>query len=37
LIENDQRAYFTAGGRTWVLDLEPAAGKKARLPRGGAA
>ena len=27
-IENDQRAYFTAGGRVWVLDLEPAAPKK---------
>jgi len=27
-IENDQRAYYTAGGRVWVLDLEPAAAKK---------
>ena len=27
-IENDQRAYFTAGGRVWVLDLEPSADKK---------
>jgi hypothetical protein len=27
-IENDQRAYFTAGGRVWVLDLEPATAKK---------
>jgi hypothetical protein len=27
-IENDQRAYFTAGGRVWVLDLEPSTGKK---------
>lgn len=27
-IENDQRAYFTAGGRVWVLDLEPTAAKK---------
>jgi hypothetical protein len=34
-IESDQRAYFTAGGRAWVLDLEPSAGEKARLPRGG--
>jgi hypothetical protein len=32
MIENDRRAYYTAGGRVWVLDLEPAAGKKARLP-----
>ena len=31
-VENDQRAYFTAGGRVWVLDLEPARGKKPRLP-----
>jgi hypothetical protein len=31
MIENDQRAYYTAGGRVWVLDLEPCAGKKARL------
>jgi hypothetical protein len=32
MIENDHRAYYTAGGRVWVLDLEPAAGKKKRLP-----
>ena len=31
-IENDQRAYYTAGGRVWVLDLEPCAGKKKRIP-----
>jgi hypothetical protein len=31
MIENDQRAYYTAGGRVWVLDLEPSAGKKKRL------
>jgi hypothetical protein len=31
-IENDQRAYYTAGGRVWVLDLEPSAEKKPRLP-----
>ena len=31
MIENDHRAYYTAGGRVWVLDLEPAAGKKKRL------
>ena len=36
-IENERRAYYTAGGRTWVLDLEPAAGKKSRLPGTGAA
>ena len=34
MIENDHRAYYTAGGRVWVLDLEPAAGKKKRLDRG---
>ena len=28
MIENDQRAYYTAGGRVWVLDLEPSATKK---------
>jgi hypothetical protein len=31
MVENDQRAYYTAGGRVWVLDLEPAAGKKKRV------
>ena len=31
MIESDQRAYYTAGGRVWVLDLEPAAGKKKRI------
>ena len=31
-IESDSRAYYTAGGRVWVLDLEPSAGKKKRLP-----
>jgi hypothetical protein len=30
-VENDQRGYYTAGGRVWVLDLEPAAGKKPRV------
>jgi hypothetical protein len=30
-IESDRRAYYTAGGRVWVLDLEPSAGKKKRL------
>lgn len=31
LVENDQRAFYTAGGRIWVLDLEPSAGKKKRV------
>ena len=35
MIENDHRAYYTAGGRIWVLDLEPAEGKKPRLPGSG--
>ncbi len=34
MIENDSRAYYTAGGRVWVLDLEPAAGKKKRIATG---
>jgi hypothetical protein len=34
-IESDRRAYYTAGGRAWVLDIEPAAGKKKRLPGAG--
>jgi hypothetical protein len=36
MIENDRRAYYTAGGRVWVLDLESAEGKKKRLPGAGA-
>lgn len=32
MIENDRRAYYTAGGRVWVLDLEPSAGKEKPLP-----
>ena len=32
MIENDNRAYYTAGGRVWVLDLQPCEGKKPRLP-----
>jgi hypothetical protein len=32
MIQSDNRAYYTAGGRIWVLDLEPSAGKKPRLP-----
>ena len=35
MIESDQRGYYTAGGRVWVLDLEPATGKKKRLPVAG--
>ena len=35
MIENDHRGYYTAGGRVWVLDLEPATGKKPRLPVSG--
>jgi hypothetical protein len=35
MIENDQRAYYTAGGRMWALDLELSEGKKARLPGAG--
>ena len=31
-IESDHRAFYTAGGRAWVLDLEPSEGKKKRLP-----
>jgi hypothetical protein len=32
MVENDRRGYYTAGGRIWMLDLEPCAGKKPRLP-----
>ena len=32
VIENDHRAYYTAGGRIWVMDLEPSATKKPRIP-----
>jgi hypothetical protein len=35
MIESDQRGYYTAGGRVWVLDLEPSTGKKKRLPGAG--
>ena len=35
MIENDQRAYYMAGGRVWALDLELSEGKKARLPGAG--
>jgi hypothetical protein len=29
MVESDRRAYYTAGGRLWVFDLEPSAGGKA--------
>lgn len=32
MIENDRRAYYTAGGRVWVLDVEPSAGNEKPLP-----
>jgi hypothetical protein len=32
IVQNDHRAYYIAGGRVWVLDLQPADGKKPRLP-----
>jgi hypothetical protein len=32
MIENGQRAYYTAGGRVWVMDLEACDSKKPRLP-----
>jgi len=31
VVQNDHRAYYTAGGRVWTLDIEPCAGKKPRL------
>ncbi len=34
-VESDHRAYYTAGGRVWVLDLEPSAGKKKRIVQAG--
>jgi hypothetical protein len=37
MFENDKCAYYTAGGRVWVLDLEACAAKKARLPGTGKA
>jgi hypothetical protein len=36
MIEDDHHASYTAGGRVWVLDLEPSEGKKKRLPGTGA-
>src|SRR5512141_2068184 len=39
MVESDQRAYYTAGGRLWVFDLEPSSKEKAeakkRLPGAG--
>src|SRR5258706_10806594 len=35
MIESEHRAYYTAGGRVWVLDLEPAAGEKPPPPHAG--
>jgi hypothetical protein len=32
MVENDHRAYYTAGGRIWVMDIEPSEGKKPKLP-----
>ena len=37
MIENDHRAYYTAGGRIWMMDLEPSKEKKPRLPGTGPA
>jgi len=36
MFENDRCAYYTAGGRIWIMDLEPCQGKKPRLPGTGA-
>ena len=35
-VEPDTRAYYTAGGRIWFLDLEPAEAKKPRPSATGA-
>ena len=35
LVESDRRATYTAGGRVWVFDLEPAVGEKTRLAGAG--
>lgn len=32
IVESDHHACYTAGGRVWVLDLQPSEGKKRRLP-----
>jgi hypothetical protein len=36
MVESDHRAYYTAGGRIWVMDLEPCEGKKPKMPGAGA-
>jgi hypothetical protein len=28
VVENEHRAYYTAGGRIWVMDIEPCEGKQ---------
>jgi hypothetical protein len=33
VVESDDRASYTAGGRVWVLDLQPAEGKKSRASK----
>ena len=35
MIESDRRGYYIAGGRVWVMDLEPSEGKKKRLAGAG--
>jgi hypothetical protein len=30
MVESDSRAFYTAGGRVWVFDLEPATEPKPR-------
>jgi hypothetical protein len=30
-VESDDRGYYVAGGRVWVLDLQPSEGKKKRI------
>ncbi len=30
-VESDDRGYYVAGGRVWVLDLQPSDGKKRRM------
>jgi cell fate regulator YaaT (PSP1 superfamily) len=35
VVESDRRAYFTAGGRVWIMDLEPSQGAKKRQPGAG--
>ena len=36
VVENDHRAYYTAGGRIWVMDIEPCEGKKPKAADDGA-